>query len=905
MRILLFLCLILFSQYTWTQTQVLPFLKGDKYAIIDQNGKEIVPGVFDDLVIYNDHKLLALLKNDLWGIYSFEGKKLLDHTIGKKSVYQIGPSIKKAFNRIIDEPNIKLGSPNGLLTVSDTYAKISYYINPNKLLDNYKAYSLKATSDRNEGLFKRGMDNIEKVMYTGQRFNFIDSTGYEIFETPVGNGYALNNILITLSENKKYALFNLDKKLTDYKYTRISTRIGSSLIFGSYKIKGPNGYDITVYDIWSSDGKILRFQLKNYKVSGDYVIVNKEDGFELLESEGKEMISDDKQNASFIKLGSKLFLSTQNNNNYGLRDLKGNYVLDTTYTFIRVEAGMLSTRTKDYAAVLDTNLKEVIRLDSVASLSKDENSDHFKVGYNKSWYTVNGLVDLNKNMVVPAEWRAVWIQDCNNLVYLKSDSTIHIRKLGSDDDILKTSTDYNVTVDCKNQNLVTYKSGEKTLYDLEGNFIIKYGPKMMNGFQNQSNFIATKKGSDMILTNQQGLQVIDKTYKKITVITDPKDGKSIYICQIANGKIPNSDVYDDELKTFIPEGYTFPERWSYKMKINPGSLLVTNSDATQFKFKTGMIDYEGNWLFKPINGMFQHIEENLFMMADFDKESLVFYNSKGKIISENEYDIIDKGSGSDFFEDRILVGTVVDKEYKKKIKRIYEQNQDYRKAREQLYALGTPAIKYRYLNLNGERINNESYDTARAYGMSQNKTTVGKKINGKTISQVIDPDGKVYFEKEVDELDFLADDYYQGKVEGKWAIMDTLGDIKTPFKFTSISRFRRSNHFQARTDNEYFYITDEYKMIPLGNHDQVKINSLNDSYFFIETSNKIADSYKYKKNKVVFDTDGNIVVELGNVSGIRTQFNNVALPENYIAIQPERESKHVIYDLKNKRYLRD
>ena len=899
MRIFLVIGFCILSFCIYSQAFVLPFLNGDKYSVVDQNGKEILPAEYDDLIAYNDYKLMALLKDELWGIFTLDGKKILDHKIGKRNRYQEGLVIKKTFHPI-STGGVSNNYPNGLLTVTDNFAKINYYINPNKLLTEYKPYSAIEIKDKNEPNYLTGLHNIEKVKYRNHGFNFIDSIGQELFKAPVSNGFAINENLIVLSKNKKYALYNKTESLTDFVYNRISTKNLSSIIVGFKKEVDSSGYEIKVSDLYQPDGSLIAASVENYSFSYKHLLINnRKKGYDLYTRSLKLMMSQKNGKGSFVKLGKNFFIIVKTGDNQGLMDMKGNFVLDTIYNLIMAQGGLLTTRGENFAAVLDTNLQEVIRMDSVKNLYKDHRSDYFLIGQKENEYKYYGLVDKNKKEIISPIWREIEVHGCNELVVLKGDSTFHLRKIGSDKDILKVSKDRHIYINCKDQKINIFNKGKSIKYSLEG---------IIDGQSNPSNqtiFKVVKKGSGMILIDEEGLQILDKTYKKITTIKNPTNGKNIYLCQLAGGKIPDTEVYNDDLKRFVPDGYTVPGRWVYKMRTNLGALLVTNNGTTLDKFKTGMIDYNGNWLFEPINGMIEFIGKDIFMMTDYDKQSMVFYNSKGEILSDGEYDFISKVRRYGFFENRILVGTIENPKYKNKVRKIYENDFNYRSSRDSLIALGKPKIKYRFLNIKGEKLNDEIYDEARPYGKGQDRrTTVTKRTNGKVISQVIDLDGKVYFEAEVDELDFVRDDYYQGRVEDKWALMDTLGNAKTPFQFTSISRHKNSNHFEASMDKERFYISNDFKIIPLGAHEGIEIKTIDDYYFYITSSKSLENFYNYDSRKIIFDTEGNVIADLGYVYRIATKFNKATLPKGYVAVFPELKSKAIIYDLKNKKYLR-
>jgi len=110
------------------QVEGVPFIANDKYGVYDTNGNTILSAIYEDVEIYNDKKIIAILKDGLWGISNMKGRLLLDHVIKSKSGYGAkGPSVSSVPTGMVDYVYISDPS-SGMVVISDTYAKVKYFI---------------------------------------------------------------------------------------------------------------------------------------------------------------------------------------------------------------------------------------------------------------------------------------------------------------------------------------------------------------------------------------------------------------------------------------------------------------------------------------------------------------------------------------------------------------------------------------------------------------------------------------------------------------------------------------------------------------------------------------------------------------------------------------------------------
>src|SRR5690606_21888175 len=147
MRIIIILISFFWLQLSFAQNIDIrvPSKVGNKYSIIDENEKEIFPAEFDDIKIDNENKLILLSKSGLWGVFTWDGKMLLNHVMtntGKGN--RQTPTIQKVKN---GNSMYAKSSDSGLLAISDPHAKVVYYVNPNKRKENYKPYAVQRSDN--------------------------------------------------------------------------------------------------------------------------------------------------------------------------------------------------------------------------------------------------------------------------------------------------------------------------------------------------------------------------------------------------------------------------------------------------------------------------------------------------------------------------------------------------------------------------------------------------------------------------------------------------------------------------------------------------------------------------------------------------------------------------------------
>ncbi|MBK7222363.1 MAG: hypothetical protein IPH94_13855 [Saprospiraceae bacterium] len=153
------------------------------------------------------------------------------------------------------------------------------------------------------------------------------------------------------------------------------------------------------------------------------------------------------------------------------------------------------------------------------------------------------------------------------------------------------------------------------------------------------------------------------------------------------------------------------------MDENPGTLCVVN-DAdvvkNKYSFRFGICDYKGKWIVSPFVGTFKYIEPGLFILHYYEEKKIKFFDNMGNRTCDQDFLMIEKGNGSDFFQNRILVGIVKDPNYMKKVEALNLEKLEMEVAVEKLKALGEPEMLYGFLNKSGKMVLDLKYRKGKA-----------------------------------------------------------------------------------------------------------------------------------------------------------------------------------------------
>lgn len=893
---------------------LLPYLKGEKYGVVTGKGKTILSSEFDDIVIREDLKIISAKKGDLWGLYAMNGDLLLDHVVKKKQQYGvIGPEMSLAINFTYGDNWEGVSIPS-LVKIYDDFAKVSYWINPDFPQKSYKAYARRFKDNKHTQPYPRyPVTKLFRVVYRDGEINFIDDKGALIFDDGLAEGFVITDKLFAVSNGEKYALQTREKILSEPIYTSFTQTSTKGLISGTIEEENEKGRKVKKYHLFDSDGKLIDKSDDYISSNREFLIVLKEGNSIIYGENGKLLHTHFNVKMKYKHFGGDYFLISENKYKYGLFNKKGELLLDTIQTALNLEFPFVFYGVEDRFTVLDSNFNQILELDSINTLTLSNSKQYFQFSVKDSWRYKYGLMDQEGKILIPPIWNKLSVSNCKDFVELGSDTSSFIHKIGqgkivypTDDKISKFKVEFN----CEQDFINIREDDFLVRLDSDGKVLDK--KKITSGSRSNNRdpgvYRSAKNGREYELHDTEGNKVLNTTFKDIDIVYDRLSNKSVYICQFEKKMHPSTVVYDDDLKIVTPEGYSVPQQWRHKMDENPGTLLVVNdADAIKDrnKFRMGMIDYEGNWLIQPFYGVYQYIMPNLIIVKDYDKAEYGFYNQKGEKATDRKYDVLIERNGSDFFQNRILVGVFQDKTYLDKVNEIQESTSNYSQMMQKIKNLGEPVVNYGYIDKLGNEIIEPQYTNAKRFGMGTETTFASKKDDkGITTSYRIDTLGNVLFSAPYGEMDFLGNTHYKVKKGDYWAISDTLGKIQTPYIFTSLTKRNYAGGIFVGSDSTKSYVVSaDYKIREIEKNGRVDVENINDDYFYVKIANRVGNGFNMVFH--LFSKELELIQTFENISGFSDQFNRRELPKDYITVRAKSPAKSYILNASQKTVLKE
>lgn len=892
---------------------LLPFLKGEKYGVVNGKGKTVLPYEFNNIIIHNDLKMIAAMRGDLWGLYTLGGDILLDHVIKDKSQYGFtGPALQPMVNVTLSDKWDGIPIPS-LYKVNDDFANVCYIINPEYPQISYKAFA---------GRFRKNKDThstssfpITKLFRVVQRdgkINFVNDQGVLLFDSGVVDGFVISDRFYAISNGEKYALYIKGKALTDPIYKSFYQTSTKGLFKGIVEKTSDKGNKIKEYHLFNSEGEILDKSENNISSNKYFSIVNKDEGSFIYGEYGKLIRTFFNQRVKYKYFGWNHYLLSENKHKYGLYDREGQAVLDTIYSSISFQFPYVFCGIKDRYTVLDSNFTQILEVDSINSLQLSKSDQYFKFSVKDGWRQKYGLMDLNGKYLIPPIWNKINVSNCKDFAELGTDTSSFIYKFGTGKIVYPTeniTAKFNVQFNCDKDFVGIVENELYIRLDSEGNVIDT--SELVNNQMTRSlthAYTSKKVGGKYELQDANGNNVLATSFEDIDIIYDKKYDKSTYICQFAKNKHPSTLVYNDDLKSITPQGYSLPEGWTRWMDENPGTILVANDADVlkdKYNFRVGMIDYDGNWLVRPFYGLFKHILPNLIIVQDYDKKEYVFYNQKGQKATDKNYDIIVNSNGSDFFQNRIMVGVLQDKSYIDKVNSIKESTSDYFVVLEKLKKLEEPLIHYGYIDKLANEIIEPQFTNAKNFGLSEETTFVSKMDNkGNPVSYLIDTLGNVLFSAPFEEMDFLGKTHYKVKKDDYWAITDTFGTVQTPFIFKYLYKDNFAGGiFEGSDSTKYYMVSSEYKIREIEKNGRIDLKKINSDFFYLKIANRVEN--KFNMIFHLFSKELELIQTFENIVGFSDQFNWEYLPKDYISVIPQKPAKPYVINTVTKIILKE
>jgi hypothetical protein len=887
-----------------------PFRSAMKMGVIDGNEVQIVPPIYDNVAINSAYQLILLNKDGLWGIFDWKGKMILDHTISATGQgYNGRPEIKPVKNGNQEFSGM---STTGLLCVIDLFANVRYYVNPNAPLKTYKAYGNKnmQVDFNTQNIDYTAINNLFMVGNRGLGVSFIDSTGAEIVTTVFEDGQILNANCFTARKDGKFALFFRNKQLTSHLYENKFYRSEDHAFYVNRRWKDSSNNSFTYYYLFNKDGIIMDSSTYVPLVYNKGVLMNHNPGFVVHDTRFQKKNSHPNYNGEVFNLGKQYYILTSFNGKQGLMTLEGGEIFKPECSINKYYSDrQISIISNEKAVLLDSTLVPVFEMDSVTSLSPTLHKDVYMFGKKRSWQTLYGLIDDKKAIVEKPDWSQISLADCNDLAVLKTDSTTVVKNIAEDKVIVSASKEWRVLVDCRSS--IIQKLGlEKIIinYDFSGKLLDSFSESQRRDLYQfgPHKYKSEEVNKKKKLVNKEGKQALAALFEDIEMVYDIKTKQSIYMCQTAKNTHPSAVVYNDQLKVITPVGYSMPADWYRYMDENPGTLCVVN-DAdvakNKYSFRFGICDYGGNWIVPPFVGTFKYIEPGLFILHYYEEKKVKFYDIKGNKTCDEDFLMIEKGHGSDFFQNRILVGVVKDPNYMKKVESLNLEKLEMEVAVEKLKALGEPDMLYGYLNKRGKKVLDLKYRKAQPFPMRGITTTVAVEKDGKLVSQVIDTSGTILFEGEFDEMEFIDSIYYKVKKEGKWALANHQGVVLTPYQFEEIYFESRGKYFKAEGGGERFIISMDYRILNLGKYYNALIQKLNGLYV-VKLITQETGSYHTTEKFVLYDEDFGKRAEILDAKGIEGEYQNLRLPSGYVLVKKDYLGKDAyLFDVNRNKSL--
>lgn len=886
-----------------------PFKVGNKYSIIDENEKEILLAEFDNIKIDNDHKLILASKTGLWGIYTWDGKMLVNHLMTNtgKGHHQI-PTIQKVNN---GNSVYAKTSDSGLLAISDPHAKVVYYVNPNKRKDNYKPYAVPRND--NSGWYNvdfSTLNNLFKVYNRDNTVTFIDSTSNEILMEAYSDAEIINENIIGLYKNDKVALFNKNKQLTDFIFRKNIDKYDHSLCKATEEITTEKGIKKYIYYAFNGEGTLIDSSSYSLQIRAGYILSNQEKGFTLFDAAGKTLFKNDTYYGNFINLGSQIWIETRNNEGSGLMSILGKEIFSPEYRIgVYLSEKKFVAHKDGIATVYDSLARAKFAMKNVETIKPQKDSMYYTFAIKDSWRQKFGLIDTNLDTVVSPDWYHLSMVSCDSLVQVYDDSMQYVLKMNDKKPIVSINRKWRLEINCANKQIVqSDNKGNFMIYDFKG---LKLDSFNQNKRYEEDKigphkFLVKGNNKSFFLENKEGTRVLEQTFSDITPLFDETKKESAYICQYASKVHPSTKTYNDHLKIITPEGYSVPEQFKHYNTVNRGTLVVVNdSDVLKnhYNYRIGICDFQGNWLIKPFYGEVKEFRRGLFITHDFTDRKVRFYNVKGEKTCDEDFFMIEKGRGSDYFQNRILVGNLADPSYLKKVDALKLEEKSLEEASRLMEKLGEPEIVFSYLDRQGKLVLDGKYVRAEPFPMKDIKTTVTVRKNGILFSQVIDTSGQVFLEVESEGLEILDENIYKIKKDGLWAIANKEGVAQTPYQFTEIHPNSKLGYFICQHQEDRFLVDQNFRILPLGNMYNIEVSYIN-GYYVAKCIQKEPGIYKTSYMFKIYSSAYEYMGQIEGAAQIIDSFNNGKLPEGYLSVCNDYACNNShIYDVKRKKHL--
>ena len=920
-----------------SQSFVLPHLgKNSKYGLVNKRGKKILPNEFDELSYYKNNSLIFCRKGKFWGVYNYNGEQLIGHFFEDQKPYIWG-RISHGARYLDDNGNFRRPEISNLIMIKDATKNECYYINPNHPRSNIKSYKAKRlTSDHPKYQFS---NNFELENLDGS-IVFIDSTGVEILSSLRKISATNNNIWIQLGDNNRYALYNRSKQISKYKY--LGAEFVKEGIVKAIMRKGVSAASMSsnyypsddLYEIINENAEVLYSNINNLESTNDtYVLIDSTRTL-ILDKESLEVINSFKRANRLIVFKDKLFdLSENELSIIGKENQKQTINQISNHTLLKnaILVFQKPSSSKEFGGYFfDDDLNELAYFENLQNVVAYKDSTYYMTYALYDKYSIKGIVNGKGQVLEEMKWKKLnVISENKNLIYVESDYIQGIKRIGSNEMILKKKIKNAEFIHCDKDKFRFVDSSSVLFYNYEGALLDSMSLEdFRNSPESKSKYRKKRVDGSFRLIDGNGEFIEGIEHKEITTIFNAKTKNSIYICRDKFNHAPAYVIYNDDLKNVVPPGFYYQQSYLHALKTGKVDINVIllykeqQGEPILSELEMGVMDFSGNWLVEPRKGYVHSSGNDLFLYVNSSKDKYEFYDFDFEKVSPLSFDIVSNTSSNGNNLNRILVGNIIDRkvfiqkirEYKKefvhRFKDIIYETDEFSIDQYEKYVSrveGLP-VKYGYLNSNFDISLPIEYNKATNFFKDSENAFVVKSDGGIMLGQEIDTNGVVLFQYEADDLLRLDDTHYKVKRKNKWAIVNDQGKLNTEFEFDEISYYQDYGLYKTIQGDSLLILNKKFRSTYIGHKDYIGINNTNRNnvkdYIIFSQSIKKKQHYKLgPKNLKIYDLSGKFIAELNDVD-LADKYD---LPKRYIVVKKymNEESYLVVFDLKKKKYLSD
>jgi len=624
--------------------------KNGFYGIIDQNGKAILPIIYDEIFLTTDG---IFAKKDFSKFaFNYDGSNNCSCFFGAHSnrdSYQQYPEYK-----ILNFDYYGKSFSEDLFL-----SKIYYNSKTNKYQLTYldKIGNVKISTDKySDGLiFSEGLAGVSSFKYWG----FIDKTGKEVISPRYDYQSSFREGVANVSKNGKYGLIDKNENII----IPFEFDLMSSVFDGAVSVKKDNKYGFfdtkgkMIIDFIYDDALFFQNGLANVKKDGKWLSINKkgdvenyfqflyDDGYRFMDYDGKKVYED--------KLGNVIFRNTFSAEYFreGLAKIKQ----DGKYGFIDRLGNIIIAPIYDSAEEFKNGLT--------------------RIGIGKDYFYINkkGEKVIQSDPVLRPDFNLKGInisQQKDNTYNLKNCETgkIIAKKLNS-----VSVHDNLIIVTLNNEKQLYDFTGKKALPNTYQEIIIKEN-RVISQNKKEINIYDINLRLDKKINTDADLTLYDEPMSSDAVLI--KQNNKIGLINIVNGKMisPRFDSVSFLKKAGLFIGKYSTENYIIDVKKNIATLFNFSSydefskgilKTSKYGKNQGLIDSEGNILL-PLeyeisflsnnttiikkNNLYGMIDENARILLNPNYQKIS--NSDGSYMDGNDELILVKSNNKAGFVDR-------------------------------------------------------------------------------------------------------------------------------------------------------------------------------------------------------------------------------------------------------------